>query len=165
MAEIEQIGFGGGCHWCTEGVFNQILGVTKVRQGYIKGDGENDSWSEAVLVSYNSNEISLQELLAIYLRSHAATSAHSMRKKYRSAVYYLDETDEVRICEFLAMEQKHFGEKLITKALKFTAFEESRESLRDYYRRNPDAPFCQRYIDPKIAKLRKDYRIIMKAEV
>ncbi|MGJ8671076.1 MAG: peptide-methionine (S)-S-oxide reductase, partial [Oceanococcus sp.] len=43
-----RIGFGGGCHWCTEAVFNALRGVEQVSQGFIKSDPPHDSFSEAV---------------------------------------------------------------------------------------------------------------------
>lgn len=35
MQNLYKVGFGGGCHWCTEAVFMSLRGVTKVAQGFI----------------------------------------------------------------------------------------------------------------------------------
>ena len=39
------IGFGGGCHWCTEAVFQPLEGVSEVRQGFIRSDAPDEAWS------------------------------------------------------------------------------------------------------------------------
>ena len=33
----EQIILAGGCFWCTEAVFKDVIGVTEVESGYIGG--------------------------------------------------------------------------------------------------------------------------------
>ena len=43
---ISKIGFGGGCHWCTEAVFQSLKGVAKVEQGWIASFDEYNSFSE-----------------------------------------------------------------------------------------------------------------------
>lgn len=162
MPKIEQIGFGGGCHWCTEGVFTHIKGVGHVKQGYIRAIDPHNFWSEAVLLSYEPEKISLRQLIDIHLRTHAASSAHSLRHRYRSAVYFLNQNQETSIKSLLQEAQEYFDGKLITQALKFEAFKESRESLRNYYGRKPNAPFCQRYIEPKLVRLKKDFKDMVK---
>lgn len=37
---IQKIGLGGSCNWCTEAIFRSLKGVTKVKQGWISSDGE-----------------------------------------------------------------------------------------------------------------------------
>ena len=86
---MERVGLGGGCHWCTEAVFQAVAGVTDVRQGFIRSDPPDDGWSEAVEVDFHPHEVALEDLLAVHLATHASTSAHKMRVKYRSAVYAL----------------------------------------------------------------------------
>ena len=87
---IRKIGFGGGCHWCTEAVFQSLKGIETVEQGFIRSDAPADTWSEAVIVHYDPAEIDLAVLMEVHLRTHAATKDHSMRSKYRSAVYTFD---------------------------------------------------------------------------
>ncbi|MEM9546265.1 MAG: peptide-methionine (S)-S-oxide reductase [Bacteroidota bacterium] len=81
----QKVGFGGGCHWCTEAVFQSLNGVTEVEQGWIASK-EAPLLSEAVIVHYDEKIIDLTILIEIHLRTHSATSSHSMRSKYRSAI-------------------------------------------------------------------------------
>ena len=90
MVAVETIGFGGSCHWCTEAIFQSLIGVETVQQGWISSKPPNETLSEAVLVSFNPNQISIEILIEVHLLTHSCTSEHSMRGKYRSAVYYLN---------------------------------------------------------------------------
>ncbi|MDP5231207.1 MAG: peptide-methionine (S)-S-oxide reductase, partial [Cellulophaga sp.] len=94
MTEIEEIGFGGGCHWCTEAVFQNLKGISNVSQGWIASDKNNTAFSEAVIVEFDSHKIDLKTLIQIHLQTHKSTSNHSMRKKYRSAVYTFSEDQQ-----------------------------------------------------------------------
>ncbi|RZJ65585.1 MAG: peptide methionine sulfoxide reductase [Flavobacterium sp.] len=149
---IKTAGFGGGCHWCTEAVFASLKGVKAVRQGWISSTGENDSWSEGVLVDFDTSEISFETLVEIHLYTHASTSEHSMRDKYRSAVYVFDAQDLNEVNSILGHLRSDF-EGLVTKALPFVAFESSRDELVDYYYSDPNRPFCELYINPKLKLL------------
>ena len=71
-----KIGLGDGCHWCTEGVFESLLGVACVNQGWIASNGKNSDYSEAVEVYFDPTVISLSELIEIHLHTHASRSNH-----------------------------------------------------------------------------------------
>jgi peptide-methionine (S)-S-oxide reductase len=86
--ELTKIAFGGGCHWCTEAVFQTLIGVEKVEQGWISSIEKNNTFSEAVIVHFNIEKIDLKTLIEVHLLTHKSTSNHSMIKKYRSSIYY-----------------------------------------------------------------------------
>ena len=65
-----KIALGGGCHWCTEAVFQSLKGVEKVNQGYVASTGENNWFSEAVIVHFNDEIITLKTLIEIHLHTH-----------------------------------------------------------------------------------------------
>ncbi|NJW53728.1 peptide-methionine (S)-S-oxide reductase [Salinimicrobium oceani] len=155
MNDVYKIGLGGGCHWCTEAVFQAVEGVTKVEQGYIASAPPAETFSEAVIVHYLPKKVKLERLLEIHLHTHNSTVNHSFRKKYRSAVYCFSSEKEKQVKAILEVLQKQFEEKLVTQVLPFQEFKASRESIQNYYRKNPDAPFCKRYIEPKLKVLER----------
>lgn len=160
---IEYIGLGGGCHWCTEAVFQSLSGVKKVTQGWIKSVPPHDSFSEAVNLEFDPSDIPLAVLLEVHLRTHASQSAHSMRQKYRSAIYTHSEPQS-RACQMVLQElQTGFPKSLITEILPFSEFSASPPHYQDYYHQNPERPFCKTYIDPKLALLRQKYTSYIKA--
>lgn len=157
MDKVYKIGLGGGCHWCTEAVFQAVEGVIKVEQGYIASNAPANAFSEAVIVHYLPKMTSLERLLEVHLHTHNSTSNHSFREKYRSAVYWFSSEDEMEIRKILEKLQQQFKEPLVTQVLPFIEFKASRESIQNYYRKNPDAPFCKRYVEPKLLYLKNNF--------
>ena len=151
--ELTKIAFGGGCHWCTEAVFQSLKGVEKVDQGWISSTEKNNAFSEAVIVHSNVQQIDLKTLIEIHLLTHKSTSNHSMRKKYRSAVYYFSQDQKKEVFKLIEKIQSNFENKIITKTLEFKGFKPSTEEFRNYYQTNPDKPFCKNYINPKLKLL------------
>lgn len=151
------LGFGGGCHWCTEAVFQRLRGVNDVKQGFILSDPPDDSWSEAVEVTFDPQEIPLEALVSIHLATHASQADHKMRGKYRSAIYSSDAELRRDIESKIYELSRRTGGTFVTRALMLRGFKRSDERFHDYYRTNPDRPFCQTYIDPKLAKLRAGF--------
>ena len=151
-----KIGFGGGCHWCTEAVFQALRGVTSVAQGFIAAPPPHDSFSEAELVAFDPDVIPLSVLINVHLCTHASTSPHKMRGKYRSAIY-LDGTPEAQVRAVLDAAQPDFDAPLITSVLPLVAFRASPAQFQNYYQTDAARPFCTTYIDPKLAKIRKEF--------
>ena len=156
---MSKIGFGGGCHWCTEAVFQALAGVQRVQQGFICSLAPADSWSEAVIVHFNPSQIHLATLVEVHIRTHSATSNHSMRSKYRSAIYVFDDAQADGVGKALALLQPEFAGKLVTAILNFVDFKSSDERFQNYYATNPDRPFCKRYIDPKLDLIRTRFAV------
>ncbi len=159
--KIHKIGLGGGCHWCTEAVFQSLVGIYKVEQGYVASHGDEASWSEAVIVHFNPSEIPLSALLEIHLQTHKSTSNHSMRQKYRSAIYTFSEQQTKVSKQILSELQSLFKNQLVTQVLPFQSFKPSREQIRDYYYKNPKKPFCENFISPKLRLLLKKHSALV----
>jgi len=153
----QRIGLGGGCHWCTEAVFHNLCGVQHVAQGFIRSIAPNDNHSEAVVVDFDSTEISLAVLIEIHLHTHASTSMHRMRKKYRSAIYYFDQTQAVEVENILQRLQAEFERPLVTRSLPFAEFKSSDNRYHNYLDTRQHTTFCRRYIEPKLDLLRQHY--------
>jgi len=163
MIVKSKIAFGGGCHWCTEAVFKALKGVIQVEQGYLSSITPNDSFSEGVIVHYDQSIISLPQLIEVHLFTHKSTSNHSFRETYRSAIYWYDKEQKTAFAKAIKDLQPLFSKNIITEALPFVDFKPSRESITDYYAKNPNAPFCTRYIKPKLSFLNENYNGITKS--
>jgi peptide-methionine (S)-S-oxide reductase len=154
--ELTKIAFGGGCYWCTEAVFQYLIGVEKVAQGFISSEGKNKAFSEAVIVYFNQ-KISLKSLIEIHLYTHKSTVKHSMRDKYRSAIYYFTEEQEKESQHILTTLQIDFDTQIITQILPFKDFKPSIEASQNYYIKNSQKPFCKKYIHPKLDLLLRKF--------
>ena len=163
MNSLHKIGFGGGCHWCTEAVFQHLKGVVKVEQGWIASSGDSNSFSEAVIVHFD-NEISLNVLTEIHLHTHKSTVDHSRRDKYRSAVYTFSTTQYEESETILRNLQTRFESKIITKIVPFISFKASRVQIQNYYITNPEKPFCKTFINPKLKLLLDKFSDYVKIE-
>lgn len=157
-----KIGLGGGCHWCTEAVFQAIRGISQVDQGFVRSDPPEDAWSEAVLVTFDPVELPLEALIEIHLRTHSATSRHKLRGKYRSAVYVFDAGTGVKVGRILRALQHGFDAPLVTSVMTLADFRLSDERFLNYYARGPERPFCKTYIDPKLALLRQEFAAVLR---
>lgn len=162
-ADLPEIGFGGGCHWCTEAVFASLHGVIRVEQGFIRADAPDDNFSEGVILTFQPEKISLKSLIEIHLRTHSSMSNHAMRKKYRSAVYAMDEAQAEAARRALAEVEPSFDAPLITRVLPFRTFKASEERFQRYAEKNAGGPFCTSYIDPKLALLRKQFGSLLRS--
>jgi len=58
---VGRIGFGGGCHWCTEAIFESLRGVQRVQQGFACSHPPAEQYSEAVLVDFDNECLPLEE--------------------------------------------------------------------------------------------------------
>ena len=150
MSATSKIGFGGSCHWCTEAIFQSLKGVIHVSQGWIAPEDSTAEFSEAVLVEFHPDLISLENLIEIHLHTHNCTSEHSMRSKYRSAVYTFHKDQVMTAKQAIEKLQIDFGQLIITKVIPFKSFRLNNEKYLDYYYKNPDKPFCKTFIEPKL---------------
>ena len=155
--KTHKIALGGGCHWCTEAVFQSLKGVEKVEQGYVSSFGKNESFSEAVIVHFNPSQIPLKSLIEIHLYTHKSTSKHSMRDKYRSAVYVFSRSQSNECISIIENLQWEFTGKLITQVYAFNKFKASRQQITNYYYNNPERPFCETFINPKLKLLLENF--------
>jgi len=154
---IKKAGFGGGCHWCTEAVFSSLKGVLSVQQGWIASYGENTFFSEGVVIEYDTKHITLSVLIDVHLHTHSSTAQHSMRGKYRSGIYTFNDNDSKASYAAIQLLQKDFEKPIITQVLPFADFKINREESLNYYFSDPEKPFCESYINPKLRLILKQF--------
>ena len=169
----------GGCFWCLEAVFEQLRGVSKVQSGYAGGHVPNPSYqavctgttghAEVVQVAFDPAVISYRDLLGVFFTLHDPTTLNAqggdVGTQYRSAIFYHDD-EQRRTAEEVVreLEAEHvFDDPIVTEIMPLTAFYQAEEYHREYYRRNPNQPYCRAVIAPKVAKLRSKYLEKLKA--
>jgi peptide-methionine (S)-S-oxide reductase len=151
------LGFGGGCHWCTEAVFQAFRSVQAVEQGFIRSVPPDDSWSEAARVAFDPDVLPPSVLIEAHLLTHSATSNHTMRGKYRSAIYVPDGLDPAPIEAALDALRPAFDAPLVTRVLPLVALKPSDARFQNYFATDPDRPFCRTYIAPKLTALKQRF--------
>ncbi|UJS16549.1 MAG: peptide-methionine (S)-S-oxide reductase MsrA [Candidatus Jettenia sp.] len=168
----------GGCFWCLEALFLELRGVEKVESGYSGGNVPNPSYdqvctgttghAEVVQITFDPTIISFRELLEVFFTIHDPTTLNrqgaDVGTQYRSAIFY--HTQEQReIAEHVMKEfreAKIWDAPIVTEIRAFTTFYRAEEYHQGYYKRNPEQPYCRIVIEPKVAKLRKQYRAKLK---
>jgi peptide-methionine (S)-S-oxide reductase len=108
-------------------------------------------------------------LLGVFFTLHDPTTLNAqggdVGTQYRSAIFYHDD-EQRRTAEEVVreLEAEHvFDDPIVTEIVPLTAFYPAEEYHREYYRRNPNQPYCRAVIAPKVAKLRSKYLEKLKA--
>jgi len=165
--------FGGGCFWCTEIIFLNTKGVKSVLPGYMGGKRENPSYEqvcsgatghvEVVQIEYNKDEVSYEELLSIFFKTHDPTTLNRQGEdigtQYRSVVFYHDENQKT-IAENIILDltnEKVFADTIVTAVEEAKIFWPAEDYHINYFNRNPENPFCAAVIAPKLSKFLKNY--------
>lgn len=163
--------FAEGCFWCTEAFFQQLKGVKKVISGYSGGHVPNPSYeqvctgttghAEASNIIYDPTEISYDKLLEAFWESHDPTTlnrqGNDIGPQYRSVVFFHNEAQKQKAEEY---KQKlnasgAFPHPVITAIEPYKNFYVAENYHQDYYNENPNKPYCQIVIRPKLEKFRK----------
>ncbi len=172
-AELEIATLGGGCFWCLEAVFEQLLGVEEVVSGYSGGSIPNPSYeqvcagntghAEVVQVRFDPDVISYREILEVFFDVHDPTTLNrqggDVGPQYRSVIFYHDARQK-EIAEEVIEELNQagiWGRPIVTAVEPFEAFYEAQAYHQEYFGRNPRQPYCRAVIAPKVAKFRKHY--------
>jgi len=176
----EVVTLGGGCFWCTEAVFSELNGVEKVESGYSGGAMSNPTYekvstgttghAEVVQITFDPRVISFEEILRIFFTMHDPTTLNrqgaDVGTQYRSVIFYHNNKQKA-IAEKVIEEinrAKIWNAPIVTQIEPFKIFYQAEDYHNDYFKRNPEKPYCQLVIAPKIAKLRQHYREKLKKQ-
>lgn len=164
---------GGGCFWCLDAAFRQLEGVEKVESGYAGGRYVNPTYrdvctgttghAEVVQVTFDPAVISFRDLLGVFFTIHDPTTKDrqgaDVGPQYRSIVLY--HTPEQRETAEQVIDELNRGRvwdsPIVTEVLPMGAFYPAERYHQDYYANNPNQPYCQIVVAPKVAKVRKAY--------
>jgi len=172
--------FGSGCFWCTEAIFQKLKGVEKVESGYSGGKVKNPTYkevcsgltghAEVVQVTYNPKEVSYDELLEVFWKTHDPTTLNKQGAdegtQYRSVIYYHND-EQKRLAEGYKKklnESGAFNGPIVTEITPFSAFYKAEDYHQNYFNLNGSAPYCSYVIQPKVEKFKKVFKDKLKKD-
>ena len=163
----------GGCFWCLDTVFRDLKGVQKVESGYAGGHTEKPTYrqvcsgttghAEVVQVTFDPAVISFRDLLGVFFTIHDPTTLNrqgaDIGTQYRSAVFY-HTPEQQRVATEVIDElnrEKVWDDPIVTEVVPVQNYSAAEAYHQNYYAQNPDQPYCQVVIAPKVSKFRKAY--------
>lgn len=170
--------FSGGCFWCTEPVFSQLKGVSKVVSGYIGGNTLNPTYkdicngdtghAEGIQISFDADQVSFENLLEVFFASHDPTTlnrqGNDVGTQYRSAVFCQND-EQLEVTTRLIAElnaKKLFNSAIVTQINGPETFYPAETYHQYYFDKNPSQPYCLAVAAPKKEKIRTKYSELIK---
>lgn len=166
--------FAGGCFWCTEAVFEQIDGVTKVISGYSGGkkdaanyqavsSGRTDH-AEVIRITYDPSRVPYGQLLKVFFSvAHDPTQLNRQGpdtgRQYRSTIFFANQ-EEQRVAQAYIdqLDQASvFAKPIATTLEPLDHFFVAEQHHQDFVRRNPNHPYVRQQALPKVEKVRKHF--------
>ena len=163
----------GGCFWCTEAVFNDVVGVSKVESGYTGGHAPSPTYkqvcggdtghAEAIRVTFDPETISYDELLDIFFATHDPTQlnrqGNDVGTQYRSAIFPLSPAQEEKARAAIERANSNHDGRIVTTIENAAELWPAEDYHQSYWegegQRNP---YCLATIPPKLQKLRKSFQ-------
>ncbi len=172
--------FAGGCFWCMEAVYKNIKGILSVAPGYIGGETKKPTYeqvktgdtghAEAIRIMYNPNIVSYEDLLRIFFATHNPTTlnrqGNDFGPQYRSGIFYMSDEQKKLAEAYIKYlnEQDIFDRFIVTEILPATKFYEAEDYHHNYFKNNPNNPYCQFVIIPKVEKFKSQFKKYLKDE-
>ncbi len=163
----------GGCFWCLEAVYDEMKGIHSVESGYMGGQVPNPTYeqvcsgrtghAEAVRLTYAPSVISYRQLLEVFFAIHDPTQlnrqGNDVGTQYRSAIFYHSPEQEAEARGIIAEleEEPQLKGKIVTEVVPIEEWYEAEEYHQEYFRRNPNQPYCSYIVSPKVDKFRKNF--------
>ena len=164
---------GGGCFWCLEAVYDELKGVEEVVSGYAGGRVANPTYeqvcsgrtghAEVVQLTFDPRVISFEELLEVFFTIHDPTTpnrqGHDIGTQYRSIILSHSPEQQAIAQETIARLEAAgiWDAPIVTEVVPLTAFYPAEDYHQEYFRNNPQQPYCRVVVAPKVAKARKEF--------
>ncbi|WP_286265087.1 peptide-methionine (S)-S-oxide reductase MsrA [Thalassotalea atypica] len=171
--KTQLITLAGGCFWCIEGAFNNVMGVVSTKSGYMGGQAIDATYkhvctgttahAEVVQLSFDPTRITTREILEIFFSLHNPTQlnrqGNDVGPQYRSAVFYHN-IEQKQAAEQIITEieeDKIWPDTVVTEVVESLPFYPAESAHNNYYENNSESQYCQLVISPKLAKLRQTF--------
>ena len=169
----EKITLAGGCFWCIEAAFKQLVGIKSAISGYMGGNAalatyENvcsgeSGHAEVVQLTFDSSEITAREILEIFFTLHDASQlnrqGNDIGTQYRSGIFYHNNEQRELALEVITeiYASDMLNDVVVTEVTEKSEFFSGEKFHQDYFNNNADTPYCQVIISPKLAKFRQTF--------
>lgn len=176
---MERATLGGGCFWCLEAVYERVEGVSAVRSGYAGGAVPDPTYeqvctgttghAEVVQVTFDPGSIGYEEILEIFFAIHDPTTRDrqgaDVGTQYRSVIFHHSDAqrDIARRVVARLEEARIWDAPLVTEIVPLDRFYSAEDYHQGYFRTNPQQPYCQVVVAPKVAKFRRKFAHRLKA--
>jgi peptide-methionine (S)-S-oxide reductase len=162
----------GGCFWCTEAVFKDVIGVETVESGYIGGTkanptykevcGGNTGHAEAIRVTFDTDQVSYGEILDIFFATHDPTQlnrqGNDIGTQYRSAVFPHSPEQEAEVKAAMQRASADWPAPIVTTIEPLSGWYPAEDYHQEYWQGEGQRnPYCLSVIPPKLRKLRKSF--------
>ncbi|HVJ01510.1 MAG TPA: peptide-methionine (S)-S-oxide reductase MsrA [Sphingomonas sp.] len=169
---IETATLAGGCFWCTEAVFNDVVGVQSVESGYIGGTRANPTYkevctgdtghAEAIRVTFDTDQIRYGDLLDIFLATHDPTQlnrqGNDIGTQYRSAIFPHSSEQDAEARAAIERAQPDWPAPIVTSIEPLGQWWPAEDYHQEYWQGEGQRnPYCLAVIPPKLRKLRKSF--------
>jgi peptide-methionine (S)-S-oxide reductase len=173
MATSETATLGGGCFWCLEAVYDEMQGVLSAESGYMGGHVPNPDYHtvcggrsghvEVVQVSFDPAIASYRDILEVFFAIHDPTSldrqGNDSGPQYRSVIFYHGDAQRA-VAEEIIRELNDEGpgsRPIVTELRPSTTFYIAEDYHQEYFRNNPQQPYCSFVVSPKVKKFRQKF--------
>lgn len=176
--KLESITLGGGCYWCVEAVYENLRGVQSVVSGFAGGTTVNPSYeevssgqtghAECVQITYDPMVTSLDEIFKVFFSVHDPTTLNrqgaDQGTQYRSVIFYQNLQQKKAAQNIIAALQKAkvFDQPIVTTIEPLKKFYKAENYHQDYFAKNPNQPYCQLVVKPKVEKFEKLFKSRLK---
>jgi peptide-methionine (S)-S-oxide reductase len=166
--------FAGGCFWCLDAVYRNLQGVTDVVSGYSNGHTENPNYkevctgntgyAEVVKIHFDPEKVGYADLLEIFWRIHDPThlnrQGNDVGTQYRSGIYYLNDEQKLTAEASLQalIQAEVYNDPIVTEILPLQNWYPAEDYHQDYFRQNPQNPYCNYVVGEKVEKFKKLFR-------
>jgi peptide-methionine (S)-S-oxide reductase len=159
---------GGGCFWCTEAVYLEARGVTRVESGYMGGDVPHPTYeqvcagttghAEVIRLEFDSNVISYRDILEIFFTIHDPTTlnrqGNDVGPQYRSVIFTTSPEQEATARQVMAEMASVWDAPLVTQLLPQQQWYKAEDNHQHYFAQHPLQGYCAFVVAPKVAKFR-----------
>jgi methionine-S-sulfoxide reductase len=180
QSNLETITLAGGCYWCVEAVYENLIGVQSAISGFAGGKNMNPTYedvstgrsgyAEVVQITYDKNITNLDEIFKVFFTVHDPTTLNrqgaDVGTQYRSAIFYKNEAQKKAAQTVIndLKKAKIYDSPIVTALEPLTKFYKAESYHQNYYENNKTQPYCKMVIQPKMEKFEKLFKSKIKTK-